>query len=420
MSNPNPPVRVLVLGGQRTVRMLKERTDYEVVFADEAMPIELLMLADVPLEVDFDDWESVAVQVEQLHMRRPLDAVVTGVDRLVPLAGLLAERLGLTTGITEQAARNCNDKAATERLLEAAGVPVPDHRVVHSTAEAVDAALGIGLPVVVKPRDGTSAAGLMYCDTADDVADAMADILDGGRDSALVEEFLVGAEFGVFASRVGGTTTVLYVVEAEVGPPPKFVKVGAWFPSTLSDDQLAEIHELTDRALSAVGLDNWVASLQFMVTEAGPKAGEINPRVSGGQGVELIAATSGYEPTLVAVEAALGRQVRPSEPRASAGLYRSIVFDEGGRLRYQEDRLGHIDGLESSVPPFIEFDVRSGDAVLPINHPRGGAFGRIVLAGRAADELDRDYQRILTQLDMRVEHAGQVDDDVHRAHTSCC
>lgn len=418
-NNASQPTRVLVLSGQRTVRMLKEHTDYEVVFADEAMSLDLLMLADFPLEVDFDDWESVVEQVARVHALRPITAVVTGVDRLVPLAGILSERLGLTTGITAEAARNCIDKAATQRLLEAAGIPVPGHRVVYSTEEGVAAAAEIGLPVVVKPRDGSSAAGLMHCASAEEVADAVADILAGGRDSALVEEFLVGAEIGVFASRVAGHTSVLYVVDGDVGPPPKFVKLG-WFPSKLAGEQLAEIEQLTDRALKAVGLDNWVASLQFMLTESGPKAGEINPRVWGGQGVEFIAATSGYEPTLLAVEAALGRRVVPDRPRAAAGLYRSIVFTEAGRLRYREDALDAIEGLESPLPPFIEVDVRSGEAVLPINHPRGGAFGRIVLAGRSADELDRDYQRILTQLDLRVEPVVAVETKVERQHTSCC
>ncbi|MFD9701524.1 acetyl-CoA carboxylase biotin carboxylase subunit family protein [Lentzea sp. NPDC059081] len=420
MPNDTRPPRVLVLSGQRTVRMLKERTDYEVVYADEAMTLEQLLLADFPLEVDFDDWNAVAAKVGQVHASKPIDAVVTGVDRLVPLAGRLAESLGLSTGITEEAAHNCNDKAATERLLQQGGVPVPEHRVVRSTTEGIAAAGEIGLPVIVKPRDGTSASGLMYCETPDDVADAVADVLDDGKDSALIEEFMVGAEFGVFASRVNGQTTVMYVVEGDVGPPPKFVKVGAWFPSTLGEEQLAELERLTDAALAAVGLDNWVASLQFWITEAGPKAGEINPRVAGGQGVELIAATSGYEPTLVAVEAALGRRVEPETPRAAAGLYRSIVFSDTGRLRYREEALAGVEGLESPIPPLIELDVKPGDPVVPINHPRGGAFGRVVLVGRNAEELDRDYQRILDKLDLRVESAAAAESQVERAHTSCC
>ena len=414
------PTRVLVLSGQRTLPILKQQTDYEVAFADEAMTIEQLMLADFPLDVDLDDWGAVVDQVVRLHAVRPIDAVVTGVEWLVPLAGVLREKLGLSSGITEQAARNCNDKAATHRLLAAAGVPVAGNRVVSTPALGVAAAEEIGLPVVVKPRDASSAAGLMYCATAAEVADAVTDILADGRDSALIEEFLVGPEIGVFARRVGGRTTVMWLVDGEVGPPPKFVKVGGVFPSRMTQAQSAEIERLTDKALTAVGLDDWVASLQFMLTDAGPKAGEINPRVSGGQGVELIAATSGYEPSLVAVEAALGREMKRVEPRAVAGLYRSLVFEEAGVLTYHADALSGVDGLESLVPPLIELDVLSGEPVLPINHDRGGAFGRVVLAGADADQLERDYQRILAALELRVEPEAAVEAAVDRKHTSCC
>ncbi len=400
--------------------MLKERTDYEVGFADEDMPFDLLALADIPIEVDFDDWDGVMAQVSRVHAVRPFAAVVTQVDRLVPLAGLLRESLGLSTGITAEAARNCNDKSATHRRLAEAGLPVTRHHVVHSAEEAVLAAKDIGLPVVIKPLDATSAAGLMFCSTAEEVTAAVADILAGGRTSALVEEYLVGPEIGVLASRAGGQTKILYVFEAEVGPPPKFVKLGGWFPSAVAEGDLTLLSERTEQALAAVGLDNWVALLQFMLVEDGPIAVEINPRLSGGQGVTLIAATSGYEPTLVAVEAALGRQSEPGAPEASVGLYHSIVFDEPGRLFYRPEALRAVEGLETRTPPLIEVDVQPGEAVLELNHPRGGTFGRIVLVGDSREAVLRDRQRILDQLDLRVEPVQDIETEVAKPHTSCC
>lgn len=414
------PTRVLVLSGQRTVQQLKQHTDYDVAFAEEQMTIEQLMLADYPLDVDFDDWTGVADQVARLHKTQPLDAVVTGVERLVPLAGMLREQLGLTTGVSEAAARACIDKAATHRLLAQAGVPVAAHRVVNYADEGVEAAEDIGLPVVVKPRDASSAAGLMYCDSAEAVRSAVDGILAMGRDSALVEEFLTGPELGVFASRSAGRTKVVWVVEGEVGPPPTFVKVGGRFPSQLPADRLAELQELTDRALSAVGLDNWVASLQFMLTEDGWKAGEINPRVSGGQAVEMIAATTGYEPSILAVDAALGRESGPAAAQAACGLYRSVVFDTAGTIAYDEQALTDLGGLESTYPPFVELDVKPGEAVLPVDHPRGGAFGRIVLAGDSHEQLERDYRTLLERLDIRLVSEPVADAAVDRAHTSCC
>lgn len=400
--------------------MLKERTGYEVGFADEAIPFDLLAAADIPIEVDFDDWEGVLAEVRRVHALRPFTAVVSQIDRLVPLAGMLGERLGLSTGITSQAAWNCNDKAATHRCLAEAGIAVTRHRVVRGAEEGVIAAKEIGLPVIVKPRDASSAAGLMHCADADEVFAAVSDILDGGRDSALVEEYLVGPEIGVFAARAGGRTEILYVFTGEVGPPPKFVKLGGWFPSALAEGEQARLGELSERVLAALGLDNWVALLQFILTDDGPKVVEVNPRVSGGQGVALIAATTGYELTLAAVEAALGRHIQPDPPKAAIGMYHSIVFEQEGTLWYRPQALRAVEGLESPVAPVIEIDVRPGEAVLAINHPRGGTFGRIVVAGTSREEVARDHERIMKQLDLRVEPLENAEKQVDKPHTSCC
>ncbi|MBK0372951.1 ATP-grasp domain-containing protein [Streptomyces sp. RB110-1] len=412
--------RVLVLGGQRTVQQLKEHTDYDVVFAEENMTIEQMMLADYPLEVDFDDWGDVIALAAAAHADQPLDAVITGVERLVPLAGRVRSELKLRHGITEQSARDCIDKAATHRLLADAGIPVPRNRVVAGTEEGGDAAEELGLPVVVKPRDASSAAGLKYCESRQEVERAIGDILAAGRDTALIEEYVTGPEFGVFASRVGGRTRVVWVVEGEVGPPPTFVKVGGFFPSRLDAERLAELDDLADRVLAAVGLDDWVAALQFTLTSDGWRAGEVNPRVPGGQAVEMIRTTTGYEPSLIATEAALGRHTEPRDPKAAFGLYRSIVFDSGGRIDYDERAAGALRGLESPVPPFVEFDVKPGDAVLPVEHPKGGAFGRIVLAGESPEQLERDYAKVREQLAIRVIDDADAATAVERPHTSCC
>ncbi|MEV7280850.1 ATP-grasp domain-containing protein [Streptomyces sp. NPDC093111] len=413
-------LRVLVLSGQRTARQLKEHTDYDVVFAEENMTIEQVMLADYPLEVDFDDWDGVTALVARAHADQPIDAVVTGVERLVPLAGRLRAELKLGHGVSEAAARACIDKAETHRLLADAGVPVPRNRVVSGTREGAEAADELGLPVVVKPRDASSAAGLAYCASREDVERAVGDILAAGRDSALIEEYVTGPEFGVFATRVGGRTQVVWVVEGEVGPPPTFVKLGGFFPSRLDGARRAELDELADRVLAAVGLDDWVAALQFTLTADGWRAGEINPRVPGGQAVEMIRSTTGYEPSLIATEAALGRHAEPRASKAPAGLYRSIVFEAGGRIDYDAAASGSLSGLESPLPPFVEFDVKPGDAVLPVEHPKGGAFGRIVLAGESLEQLERDYAKIREQLAIRLVDDAAADAAVDRPHTSCC
>ncbi|MEW2067518.1 phosphoribosylglycinamide synthetase, partial [Streptomyces sp. NPDC007346] len=209
-------------------------------------------------------------------------------------------------------------------------------------------------------------------------------------------------------------------VVGEVGPPPTFVKVGGRFPAALDGADRRELDRLVELALSAVGLDDWVAALQFTLTADGWRAGEINPRVPGGQAVEMIRSTTGWEPSLVAAEAALGRQGEPAPADAACGLYRSIVFEEAGRIDYDAAAVGSLGGLESPHPPFVEFDVAPGASVLPVGHPRGGAFGRIVLAGESPEQLERDLAHVMAQLAVRRVDEQVDEGSVDRAHTSCC
>lgn len=63
----------------------------------------------------------------------------------------------LTSAIAEGIA---GDKDLTKRLLAAVGVPVPEGEVAESAAHAWEVAQEIGLPVVVKPRDGNHGRGV--------------------------------------------------------------------------------------------------------------------------------------------------------------------------------------------------------------------------------------------------------------------
>jgi cyanophycin synthetase len=68
-----------------------------------------------------------------------------------------AAEVGSTSAVSENIAQ---DKDLTKNLLRAAGVPVPLGRPVDSAEEAWAVAQYIGLPVVVKPRDGNQGKGV--------------------------------------------------------------------------------------------------------------------------------------------------------------------------------------------------------------------------------------------------------------------
>jgi RimK-like ATP-grasp domain len=83
-------------------------------------------------------------------------------------------------------------KALQLSLLEMLGLPYPKTRVINSPDDAVEAAQGLRLPIVVKPNIGGSGAGVVKFESLKQLEEAAAaGKLDLGLDStALVQEFI--------------------------------------------------------------------------------------------------------------------------------------------------------------------------------------------------------------------------------------
>src|SRR5690606_15301162 len=87
------------------------------------------------------------------------------------------------------------DKELTRMLLSAAGVPVPVGRCCADTEEAWALATQIGLPVVVKPRDGNQGKGVTVgVETREDLAAAFA-AARRYDDDVIVERYVPGHDF---------------------------------------------------------------------------------------------------------------------------------------------------------------------------------------------------------------------------------
>jgi len=103
-----------------------------------------------------------------------------------------AAETGHTSAIAESIAQ---DKELTKDLLYAAGVPVPLGRTVSSAAEAWAAAQEIGLPAVVKPRDGNQGKGVAVNLRSREAVEAAYAVAESSRDDVMVERYLPGNDF---------------------------------------------------------------------------------------------------------------------------------------------------------------------------------------------------------------------------------
>ncbi|HAT30913.1 MAG TPA: cyanophycin synthetase [Janthinobacterium sp.] len=103
-----------------------------------------------------------------------------------------AAEIDSTGAIAEAIAQ---DKELTKRLLQAAGVPVPMGRVVSDPDDAWAAACEIGLPVVIKPKDGNQGKGVTVNVTTREQLTAGYHTACEFRDDILVERYLPGNDF---------------------------------------------------------------------------------------------------------------------------------------------------------------------------------------------------------------------------------
>lgn len=102
-----------------------------------------------------------------------------------------AAEVDSTSAVAEAIAQ---DKNLTKHLLHAAGVPVPIGAPVKSVDEAWEVALRIGLPVVVKPQNGSQGKGVtVNIQTRDQIEKAFHAAT--GKSPVLVEKFFPGSDY---------------------------------------------------------------------------------------------------------------------------------------------------------------------------------------------------------------------------------
>lgn len=87
-----------------------------------------------------------------------------------------------------------SDKDLTKRLLAAAGVPVPEGRLVDDPADAWEAAQEIGLPVVVKPDNANHGRGVSLDLKTRAEVEAAFPVADAEGSGVMVERFVPGEE----------------------------------------------------------------------------------------------------------------------------------------------------------------------------------------------------------------------------------
>ncbi|HEX9030567.1 MAG TPA: ATP-grasp domain-containing protein [Streptosporangiaceae bacterium] len=297
--------------------------------------------------------QRVAVQVTETRDRAGLLAAVrarkstvagvfTASDYFCGTAAWLAGQLGLP-GADHEAIDACRCKAG-QRAVIAESAPALNPRWTLVTAStAADAAAVIGLPVVVKPCDGSASVMVRKCASPDEAAWHALRIArewPGTCGHILVEEYVPGPEFSAetFSGALVGVT------EKSLGSEPHFVETGHLYPARRRD--AGPVGAAARTVARLLGLEWGPAHLEMRRGPAGVRVIEVNPRLGGDFIPELIRLAQGIDLITDSIRLAAGATTSLAPSRRH---FAAIRF-----LTQQADGLAVVTGVDTALGlPFV-------------------------------------------------------------------
>jgi S-sulfo-L-cysteine synthase (3-phospho-L-serine-dependent) len=292
------------------------------------------------MDVDTNCFASVIQVIQEIHSRKPVNAVVTTSEFYVPLVAQVATALGLP-GLDPVAAQTCRHKPSTRKKLRAAGLLTPDFYLVTGEKEARELAARIEYPCVIKPPSDSSSHGVRLVANNDEFMEHYHDIhgwkenirgqsLDG---SVLVESYLEGPEYSVETVTLpGGITHVIGVTDKHLSREPYFVEMGHDFPSRAPKAVQQALTETVLHALHAVNYTLGPAHTEIRWTPRGAVVIEINPRLAGGMIPELVSHAKGIDLLQIWMDLVLGLPVDLTPAHENSASIRFLTADCAGQL----------------------------------------------------------------------------------------
>ncbi|MGH2952362.1 MAG: ATP-grasp domain-containing protein, partial [Solirubrobacterales bacterium] len=239
----------------------------------------------------------------QVCARAP-EGLLTFSEHRMAATSELAAAAGVKRWHTPETTRLLTDKYLQRRALADTGVdttpcvPVPVGGAARAVAE-------VGLPAVLKPRQGTGSRHVRPVRTVEEAVAAAAEYHRfGPQGTDLLAERLLAGDPGPAGSPWGDYVSVETAVRdgdcrpvCVTGKFPlaePFRERGSFVPHTLDDRTATRVTTLAEAAIGALGIRDGVVHTEIKLTVHGPRVIEVNGRV-GGLVADLLRRGAGYD-----------------------------------------------------------------------------------------------------------------------------
>lgn len=403
--------RILILGGGRynvpSIRAARESGFFTLV-ADRNADAPGLKVADQSLPIDLNDCDTLLEATKRLG---GVDGVVAMAEVGVRAAAKISDRLGVPS-ISEQAATNATSKAAMRRCWTSLPEYSTEFEVVTTLKEADSAAAGIGFPLIFKPdRSFGGSRGVSRVNSCTEIAAALAEAQSGGLSDSpvVIERCAEGTEHSAEVLIWKGKTSVLCIGQKVKSLMPYRVDVSVQYPAQLSAAQQIAVSDMCHRAVTAVGLAQGVAHVEFAFTADGPVLFELGARCGGGHTPQIAHHVCGVNEFVESCRMACGMVPNQFAPVATRGAdYRFLVFPPGV---VESVHIPEMLGSNKSILD-VGITVQPGSSIGPLRSTSDRA-GFLVATGENLDEAvacaDRGCRQIsIRYADGTVRHASEL------------
>jgi len=219
----------------------------------------------------------------------------------------------------------------------------------------------LNYPVMVKPCDGSGSRGTHRVDGPDDLSDACAFAVGSSiSQSAVIEPFVNGREYGAEALVADGDIHVLAIMKKEMTEPPYYAELGHAVPCGLSPEIEDKAKKYVEKAISSLRINSGAVNVDMLISDEGKVfIVDIGARMGGNMiGTCLIPYGTGIDYMGAIIQTALGETVDLSVRQHKAVATRLLTFKQG-----TVKRLPDFEKMEKDYGVEIYHHMKVGDKV---------------------------------------------------------
>lgn len=386
--------KLLVLGGARAqlelIRTAKEMGIYTVA-AGIAGDYPGYKMADEYAEVDIFDKKGVLKIAKELAING-ISMVCS--DFGLSTVGYVCDHMGLC-GITEFSAEVSSNKLKMKELFEKSKVKTANYRIIRDNNDAIKASQELSFPVIVKAVDLQGSRGIYICEDVQSLMDSYKKSIAESRvDYCIVEEFLVGEEFGAQAFVFNGE--VLFVLphgDKTIAINSTQVPLYHYTPYMEDDIELnKKVDTICRKAIKALSLDNCAVNIDLILKNGEPYVIEVAGRAGANCLPELVSAKYGINYYKMVILGAMG-----DDPKSYL-VNGSVAQDAIMTKMIFSNKKGMIEKVVN-CPPEIQLFVKEGDNVREFTNSRD-YIGQTICAGGSIQECEQRISEWESRINM--------------------